>query len=88
MASYCDVGYIFDHTKKKCIENEYKPENVFPRFIIIIASIIAFIILLFIVICISVKIQRKNRMKRYALNGQQVSLGIEDNKNNKDNLIN
>ena len=89
VASYCDVGYIFDHTKKKFIENICKPENVFPKFIIIIASIIAFIIILFIAICICAQIQRRNRMKRrYDLNEQQVSLGFEDNKNNKDNLIN
>jgi hypothetical protein len=89
VASYCDVGYIFDHTKKKCIENICKPENVFPKFIIIIASIIAFIIILFIAICICAQIQRRNRMKRrYDLNEQQVSLGFEDNKNNKNNLIN
>ena len=86
-ASYCDIGYIFDHKNKKCIKNVCRPGNILEKFLIIIFSIIGFVVLLVIGICIGVKIKDKNRKKRYALNEKQISLGVEENTNTQENLV-
>ena len=87
VASYCDIGYIFDHKNKKCIKNVCRPGNILEKFLIIIFSIIGFVVLLVIGICIGVKIKDKNRKKRYALNEKQISLGVEENTNTQENLV-
>ena len=90
MASYCDIGYIFDHEKKKCIENICAPENVFTKFIIVIIIIISFIILVFLFLYIGMKIIKRNKMKRLEFNSQnKVDLGVKENKTSiEENLIN
>ena len=91
VASYCDIGYIFDHETKKCIENVCAPEDVLKLFIIVIVVLIVFIIIVFLFIKIGIKIIRKNRMKRIELNSQnRVNLGVTQNNrtSTEENLIN
>ena len=87
VASYCDIGYIFDHEKKKCIENICAPEDIFMMFIIVIIIIICFIIIVFLFIYIGIKIIKRKKMKMLELNTQkkvdlekkQKSSSIEEN---------
>ena len=69
------------------IKNVCRPGNILEKFLIIIFSIIGFVVLLVIGICIGVKIKDKNRKKRYALNEKQISLGVEENTNTQENLV-
>ena len=86
VASYCDIGYIFDHEKKKCIDSVCKPEDVVMKFIIIIIIIISLIILLIVIYCICVKIQKRNKEKRMALNSvDNMNLNEPINQNEKKN---
>ena len=88
VASYCDIGYFYDHDKKKCVENPCKEENVQIKFIIAIVIIIVVIILLVVIFCIcnrKLKQRKLMRMQQY-----QKYLNSKDNKNTVDNekLIN
>ena len=73
IASYCDIGYIFDHVKNECIidacskiteeQKEEKEEDQgidLILIIIIIGSILLVIILLIVIICVCIKKKKKD----------------------------
>ena len=88
VASYCDIGYVYDFDKKICVENVCKPENVFLNLTIAVIFIIVGIIIIIIALCMCIKINEKRRKKRMAIlanNNNTESLGIDQNK--KENLV-
>ena len=73
IASYCDIGYIFDHVKNECIidacskiteeQKEEKEEDQgidLILIIIIIGSILLVIILFIVIICVCIKKKKKD----------------------------
>jgi hypothetical protein len=88
VASYCDIGYVYDFDKKICVENVCKPENVFLKLTIAVIFIIVGLIIILIALCMCIKINEKRRKKRMAIfanNNNTESLGIDQNK--KENLV-
>ena len=65
VASYCDIGYIFDHEKKKCIESSCALEDITLKLIIILIVIFVVIIGAIVISYICIKIRRKRREKSY-----------------------
>ena len=65
VASYCDIGYIFDHEKKKCIESPCALEDITLKLIIILIVIFVVIIGAIVISYICIKIRRKRREKSY-----------------------
>ena len=90
VASYCDIGYIYDFDKKKCVENVCNPENVGKKVFIAIGIIAGFIILSIISLCICIKVKDINRKKKLEMyRNNQLDLGIDQKDfSNKENLIN
>ena len=90
VASYCDIGYIYDFDKKKCFENACKPEEAGNKIIIAFIVIVSFIVITIILLCICIKIKdikRKKMMDRYKNN--QLDLGLDKKVvSNKETLIN
>ena len=79
VASYCDFGYVFDHTEKKCIVDTCKPEDPGRRFYIVVIIIIVILvsaIIAFIICCIIHNKRKKERLKQFNLNA---GLMNEDN---------
>ena len=68
VASYCDIGYIFDYDKKKCIENVCLIGDVESKLFIVILIIFIIIFALFATLCICVKIRKRNKERRYKEN--------------------
>ena len=71
VASYCDFGYVFDHTKNKCIVDTCKPEDVERSFYIILAVIIVILVgsvIAFIICCIVHNKRKNERLKQYNVN--------------------
>ena len=70
VASYCDYGYLFDHTKNECIvdicsqsnhESEPQPKPETDNHIILIIILVLVFIILIIIIIVVCLIKRKNR---------------------------
>jgi hypothetical protein len=71
VASYCDFGYVFDHTKKKCIVDVCKPEDVERTFYIVLIIIIAILVgavIAFIICCIVYNKRKNERLKQFNVN--------------------
>ena len=80
VASYCDIGYIYDHVNKKCYEDPCESEDTKKKFIILSICIIAFILLVILGICIGIYIKKKSRERRYMLNSLN-NMNLEENLN-------
>ena len=81
VASYCDFGYVFDYTKKKCIVDVCKPEDVEKSFYIVLSIIIIVLVgaVIAFVICYIIQKKRKiERLKQYNIN----NMGLIDDKDN------
>ena len=89
VASYCDIGYIYDFNKKKCVDNACKPEDIKQKFLIAFIIIASIIILSIISLCICIKVKDINRKKKLAMYyKKREDMKIEENLNsNKENLI-
>ena len=71
VASYCDFGYVFDHTKKKCIVDVCKPEDVERCFYIVLIVIIVILVgavIAFIICCIVYNKRKNERLKQFNVN--------------------
>ena len=71
VASYCDFGYVFDHTKKKCIVDVCKPEDVERSFYIVLIVIIVILVgavIAFIICCIVYNKRKNERLKQFNVN--------------------
>jgi hypothetical protein len=74
VASYCDFGYVFDHTKKKCIVDACKPEDVEKSFYIIITVILVILVgsIIAFIICYIIQNKRKQeRLKQYNIQNNE-----------------
>ena len=69
MASYCDVGYIFDYNKNKCVADVCstveKENNKLLYYLLFGGAGLILLIIIFIIICI---ICRKRREKQTDMN--------------------
>ena len=80
VASYCDIGYIFDHNKKECVENACGYEDVQNKFIIAVILILVFVIAVVVTLIICIKIHNKRKLKRLQLyQANNNNLGVDDN---------
>ena len=66
VASYCDIGYIFDHVKKECIidacsDRIEPPNNKKNYFKAVILIVVPIIIILILIILLIILIRRKRR---------------------------
>ena len=74
MASYCDFGYVFDHTKNKCIVDACKPEDVGKSFyiiIIVICVILVAAVIAFVICCIIQNKKKQERLRQYKINNNE-----------------
>ena len=60
IASYCDIGYIFDHVKNECIIDACSVKGFNIIFIIIINCLILLFIILIVIICACIKKKKNN----------------------------
>ena len=74
VASYCDIGYIFDHEKKKCIESPCVLEDNTVKLVIILIAIFVVIVGAIVISCICIKIRRKRREKSYYESVEKMNL--------------
>lgn len=65
VASYCDIGYIFDHVKKECIidacSDRIEPSNTKKNYFKTVILIVIPIIILILIILLIILIRRKRR---------------------------
>ena len=85
VASYCDIGYFFDHDEKKCVENPCKEENVLLKFIIVILIIIIVITAIVVVFYICNKKLKQRKLLRQQQYLQYLNSKNNNNNNNNDN---
>ena len=83
VASYCDIGYIFDHVKKECIidacsdriEPPNTKKNYFKTVILIVVPIIIILILIIILI-ILIRRKRRNNNEVESINKTNLTEGL------------
>ena len=86
VASYCDFGYVFDHTKKKCVVDACKPEDVEKSFYIIMTVIIVVLVgavIAFVICCIIQNKKKQERLRQYHINNNEglINDNISEEKN-------
>ena len=82
VASYCDIGYIFDHVKKECIidacsdpiESSNPKKNYFKIVILIVIPIIVLILIILLIILIRRK--RRNNNEVESINKTNLTEGL------------
>jgi len=75
--SYCDIGYIFDHTHKKCIVEACKLGDPKILILIIVISSILLVFIISILICYCIhKRSKERKLREYNINKISLAEGV------------